>query len=89
MVVVKGYADDTRQDGRSWVVTGYAANTLQWEFFEAEWPKMLARHGLPYVHMREMASSAPPVLPTGADGGCRSARPLGARLRQGIKREGD
>jgi hypothetical protein len=56
MVVVKGYADDTRQDGRSWVVTGYAANTLQWEFFEAEWPKMLARHGLPYVHMREMAS---------------------------------
>lgn len=55
MVVVKAYADDSRPNNRIWAVGGYAGNDWQWEHFESEWPKILARHEIPYFHMREMA----------------------------------
>lgn len=55
MSVIKGYADDSRHKDKIWAVGCYAGNDLQWEHFEETWPKMLARHGVPYFHMREMA----------------------------------
>lgn len=54
MLVVKGYADDTRQAGQTWVIAGYAATADQWDFFENQWRVMLARHGVPWFHKREM-----------------------------------
>jgi hypothetical protein len=54
MAMLKGYADDSRPNNRIWAVGGYAGHDLQWEKFEADWPKMLAKHGVPYFHMREM-----------------------------------
>jgi hypothetical protein len=55
MAVAKGYADDS-EDGRVWVVGGYAGHPLQWEQYEAMWPMALANREVPYFHMREMAS---------------------------------
>jgi hypothetical protein len=54
MAVIKGYADDSRQGDRYWAVGGYAGNDLQWERFEAAWPKIMKKHGVPYFHKREM-----------------------------------
>ncbi len=54
MAMLKGYADDSRPNDRVWAVGGYVGHDLQWEKFEADWPKMLAKHGVPYFHMREM-----------------------------------
>lgn len=53
MAMLKGYADDSRPNDRIWAVGGYCGHDLQWEAFEAAWPKMLAKHGVPYFHMRE------------------------------------
>ena len=54
MAVIKGYADDSRQGDRYWAVGGYAGHDLQWERFEAAWPKIMRKHGVPYFHKREM-----------------------------------
>ncbi len=55
MTIIKGYADDSRPNDRVWAVGGFLGNDLQWEYFEGAWPKVMARHGVPYFHMREMA----------------------------------
>jgi hypothetical protein len=53
MAMLKGYADDSRPNDRIWAVGGYLGHDLQWDAFEAAWPKMLAKHDVPYFHMRE------------------------------------
>jgi hypothetical protein len=55
MAIFKGYADDSRPNERVWAIGGYVANEFQWEDFQRNWPSMLAHHGVPYLHMREMA----------------------------------
>jgi hypothetical protein len=52
---VKGYADDSRYNGRIWAVGGYAGHDAQWEQFERDWPRMLDKHDVPYFHMKEFA----------------------------------
>ncbi|MDQ0470337.1 hypothetical protein [Labrys wisconsinensis] len=51
----KGYMDDSFKDPLL-VIGGYVGGYLRWEFFEAEWSAVLGRHGVPYFHMKEMAS---------------------------------
>jgi hypothetical protein len=55
MAIIKGWFDDSRRD-QIWAVGGYAGADRRWEYFDREWPKALARHGVPYFHMKEMAS---------------------------------
>ena len=54
--------DDSQTDPRLCLVAGLAGYANQWEFFERLWSAVLARHGVPYAHMREMA------IPTGVFG---------------------
>lgn len=53
MAILKGYADDSRPGDRIWAVGGYIGNDLKWECFDDKWPKLLAKHGVPYLHMKE------------------------------------
>jgi len=52
---IKGYLDDSRKGDRVWAVGGFIANDFQWQEFEDKWPEIMAKHGVPYFHMREMA----------------------------------
>jgi hypothetical protein len=55
MAMIKGWTDDSRRDDRGvWAVGGFVGNDLQWEYFEEHWPKVMAKHGVPYFHMKEM-----------------------------------
>ncbi|MGA2493084.1 MAG: hypothetical protein ABSF67_09055 [Roseiarcus sp.] len=56
MAVLKGYADDSRTGtgDKIWVIAGYVGADHKWEAFEEKWPKLLAKHGVPYFHMREL-----------------------------------
>ena len=54
MTILKGYMDDSQEDNVVWCVGGYVSNDAGWEKYEQLWPKMLARHGVPYLHMNEM-----------------------------------
>src|SRR5215468_736203 len=54
-VVIRGYFDDSREQGVC-TVAGFVGFVDQWEDFEGWWPQLLATHGVPYLHMREMAS---------------------------------
>jgi hypothetical protein len=54
MAILKGYADDSKPGDRIWAVAGYLGNDLKWECFEEKWPKLLAKHDVPYLHMKEI-----------------------------------
>jgi hypothetical protein len=55
VIVIKGYFDDSRCDKKElWTIAGYAGNDGCWKRFEAWWPEVLAKHGVPYLHMNEM-----------------------------------
>jgi hypothetical protein len=54
MAILKGYADDSRPGDRIWVVAGYLGNDVKWQVFESEWPILLAKHDIPYFHMKEL-----------------------------------
>lgn len=47
--------DDSQTDPRLSIVAGLAGYANQWELFERLWGAVLAAHGVPYLHMREMA----------------------------------
>ena len=49
-----GYFDDSRKDNCVFTVAGLLGNALQWQQFEEAWSILLDRHGVPYVHMKEM-----------------------------------
>jgi hypothetical protein len=52
--VAKGYFDDSQTTGEVWGIGGYIGGFYQWEEFERRWPQVLAKHDVPYFHMREM-----------------------------------
>lgn len=54
VAVLQSYFDDSQTDGRLWIVGGFAGYPNQWTFFEELWAALLAKHGVPYFHMREM-----------------------------------
>lgn len=54
--LLAAYFDDSQIDRRLWIVAGFAGYANQWEFFERLWAGVLAIHGVPYFHMREMAN---------------------------------
>lgn len=39
------------------VVAGWASTVEQWERFAIDWRLMLAKHGVPYLHMKEYSAS--------------------------------
>ncbi|MGP0095285.1 MAG: hypothetical protein ACLPKB_35830 [Xanthobacteraceae bacterium] len=55
LIAATGYFDDSRTDGQVFTVAGFVGASPPWEQFEKEWPLMLARHDVPYFHMKEMA----------------------------------
>ncbi|MBR1217644.1 hypothetical protein JQ557_06570 [Bradyrhizobium sp. U87765 SZCCT0131] len=52
--VAKGYFDDSQTNGEVWAIGGYVGSFYQWKAFQQLWPEVLAKHGVPYFHMREM-----------------------------------
>jgi hypothetical protein len=56
---VKGYVDDSRR-GPIWAIAGYLAEAETWDAFERQWREALARHAVPYFHMRELRASSGP-----------------------------
>ena len=55
VIAATGYFDDSRTDGQVFTVAGFVGASPQWDRFGVEWPPMLARHGVPYFHVTEMA----------------------------------
>jgi hypothetical protein len=55
VIAATGYFDDSRTDGRVCTVAGLVGNKAQWEQFESAWTPLLERHGVPWLHMKEMA----------------------------------
>lgn len=55
LALISGYFDDSRKEGEILVLAGYVAYANQWDHFERLWSEVLAAHGVPYFHMREMA----------------------------------
>lgn len=55
MAIIKGWFDDSSNDG-VWAVGGYAGADHRWDHFDFHWLIALAKHGVPYFHMKEMAS---------------------------------
>jgi hypothetical protein len=60
MAIMKGYMDDSRKNDRLWIVGGYLGGHHHWVEFENRWSIMLAVHGVPYFHMKEMGKSNGP-----------------------------
>lgn len=55
MAMLKCYMDDSQEkDNVVWCVGGYVSNDAGWEQYDRLWPEMLARHDVPYLHMKEM-----------------------------------
>jgi hypothetical protein len=52
--------DDSQSTGDVWTVGGYVGYANQWNYFERLWKEAMARHGVPYFHMKEMASPSGP-----------------------------
>ena len=57
VVATKGYFDDSRTDGQICTVAGFVGTFEQWEQFEAAWQAFLARHDVPWLHMKEMGKA--------------------------------
>jgi hypothetical protein len=60
VISASGYFDDSRTDGKVCTVAGLVGSPVQWEQFESRWTLVLDRHGVPYVHMKEMADPSGP-----------------------------
>jgi hypothetical protein len=56
---VKGFIDDSKR-GPIWAIGGYITEADTWDVFERQWSEALARHGVPYFHMRELNASKGP-----------------------------
>jgi hypothetical protein len=55
MAVITGYFDDSRSGEKElWTIAGYVGDDDCWKRFEAEWPKVLVKHGVPWLHMKDM-----------------------------------
>jgi hypothetical protein len=52
--LIIGNFDDSLSDGDIWTVSGYVGYANQWAFFEELWGAALAKHSVPYFHMKEM-----------------------------------
>lgn len=52
LAVIKGWFDDSRREGVC-ALGGYAGADHRWEHFDLNWPIVLAKHGVPYLHMKE------------------------------------
>jgi hypothetical protein len=52
LAAIKGWFDDSRRENVC-AVGGYAGADHRWEYFENNWPIMLAKHDVPYLHMKE------------------------------------
>jgi hypothetical protein len=55
LLVIKGYFDDSQTEGKVWALAGYVGDQHHWDKFETGWTRALAKHCVPYFHMREMA----------------------------------
>lgn len=60
MGIISTYLDDRGHEGdrahNACVIVGFTGELSSWKRFEAEWPLVLARHGLSYLQMKEHAS---------------------------------
>ena len=58
MAILKAYLDDSGNpnDPQHSVLTvaGYLSTADGWSWFETHWPKVMEKHGVPYLHMREL-----------------------------------
>ena len=52
--------DDSQSTGDIWTIGGYVGYSNQWDHFKTLWIEALARHGVPYFHMKEMADPSGP-----------------------------
>jgi hypothetical protein len=53
--LIKGWMDDSRRDP-IWAVGGYIGGEHRWDRFDTDWPLVLAKHGVPYFHKKEMGN---------------------------------
>jgi hypothetical protein len=60
VALITGNFDDSQSTGDVWTVAGYVGYSNQWDYFERLWAAALARHGVPYFHMKEMADPSGP-----------------------------
>jgi hypothetical protein len=60
VALLGSYFDDSQSTGDVWTVSGYVGYKNQWEYFEELWRAVMAKHGVPYFHMREMAKEDGP-----------------------------
>lgn len=55
--MVTGYFDEAGgRDQGFMVVAGWAATVEQWERFQIDWRLVLAKHNVPYLHMKELSA---------------------------------
>jgi hypothetical protein len=58
MAILKAYFDDSGdpKDPKHSCVTiaGYVSTVEGWDWFEHHWPEVMTRHGVPYLHMKEL-----------------------------------
>jgi len=59
-VMMSGYFDDSRTEGEVLAIAGFVGIERKWKRFDKLWPAFLARHGVPYAHMKEMNSPSGP-----------------------------
>jgi len=52
LATIKGWFDDSERAGVC-ALGGYAGADHRWEYFDFNWPIVLAKHGVPYLHMKE------------------------------------
>jgi hypothetical protein len=55
VALLGAYFDDSQSTGDVWAVSGYVGYKNQWDHFEGLWQAVMAKHGVPYFHMREMS----------------------------------
>jgi hypothetical protein len=62
MAVLKGYLDDSGDEGLpSVVVAGYVGTCAAWSKFEGEWQSALDGAAIPYFHMKEISDPKSPM----------------------------
>lgn len=59
LAAIKGWFDDSLR-GDVWAVGGYAGADHKWNEFDFNWPIILAKHDVPYFHMKEMSDPTGP-----------------------------
>jgi uncharacterized protein DUF3800 len=57
LALFSAYLDEsgTHRESPLTVVAGYVGSVRHWEAFEAEWPALLTRHGLDFLHGKDMS----------------------------------